>query len=53
MSNKKQFSTEEARSIGTKLEIDWSKIGLGAVSARIGNKTRTCGRNSILLHTVK
>jgi hypothetical protein len=28
MSNKRQFSTEEARSIGTQLKIDWSKIDL-------------------------
>lgn len=28
MSNKRQFSTEEARSIGTQLEIDWSQIDL-------------------------
>ena len=28
MSNKRQFSTEEARSIGTQLKIDWSQIDL-------------------------
>jgi hypothetical protein len=28
MSNKRQYSTEEARSIGTQLEIDWSQIDL-------------------------
>ena len=28
MSNKRQFSTEEARSIGTQLDIDWSQIDL-------------------------
>ena len=28
MSNKRQFSPEEARSIGTQLKIDWSKIDL-------------------------
>jgi hypothetical protein len=28
MSNKRQFSTDEARSIGTQLKIDWSKIDL-------------------------
>ena len=28
MGNKRQFSTEEARSIGTQLNIDWSQIDL-------------------------
>jgi hypothetical protein len=28
MSNKRQFSTEEARSIGTQLKIDWAQIDL-------------------------
>ena len=28
MGNKRQFSTEEARSIGTQLYIDWSQIDL-------------------------
>jgi hypothetical protein len=28
MNNKRQFSTEEARSIGTQLKMDWSKIDL-------------------------
>jgi hypothetical protein len=28
MGNKRQFSAEEARSIGTQLDIDWSKIDL-------------------------
>jgi hypothetical protein len=28
MSNKQQFSTEEARSIGTQLKIDWLQIDL-------------------------
>jgi len=28
MSNKRQFATEEARSIGTQLKIDWSQIDL-------------------------
>jgi hypothetical protein len=28
MSKKRQFSTEEARSIGTELKIDWSQIDL-------------------------
>jgi len=28
MSNKRQFSIEEARSIGTQLKIDWSQIDL-------------------------
>ena len=28
ISNKRQFSTEEARSIGTQLKIDWSQIDL-------------------------
>lgn len=28
MGNKRQFSTDEARSIGTQLKIDWSKIDL-------------------------
>jgi hypothetical protein len=28
MNNKRQFSTEEARSIGTQLKIDWSQIDL-------------------------
>lgn len=28
MIKKRQFSTEEARSIGTQLKIDWSKIDL-------------------------
>ena len=28
MGNKRQFSTEEARSIGTQLDIDWSQIAL-------------------------
>ena len=28
MGNKRQFSTEEARSIGTQLDIDWSQIDL-------------------------
>ena len=28
MSNKQQFSIEEARSIGTQLKIDWSQIDL-------------------------
>ncbi len=28
MDKKRQFSTEEARSIGTQLKIDWSKIDL-------------------------
>ena len=28
MGNKRQFSTEEARSIGTRLNIDWSQIDL-------------------------
>jgi hypothetical protein len=27
-SNKRKFSTEEARSIGTQLRIDWSRIGI-------------------------
>ena len=28
MKNKRQYSTEEARSIGTRLKIDWSQIDL-------------------------
>ena len=28
MSNRRKFSTEEARFIGTQLKIDWSKIDL-------------------------
>ena len=28
MGNKRQFSTEEARSTGTQLDIDWSQIDL-------------------------
>ena len=28
MSNKRKFSTEEARSIGTQLKVDWSQIDL-------------------------
>lgn len=28
MNKKRQFSTEEARSIGTQLKIDWSKVHL-------------------------
>lgn len=28
MSNKRKFSTEEARSIGTQLKIDWSQVDL-------------------------
>lgn len=28
MHNKRQYSTEEARSIGTRLKIDWSQIDL-------------------------
>jgi hypothetical protein len=28
MNKKRQFSTEEARSIGTQLQIDWSQIDL-------------------------
>ena len=28
MGNTRQFSTEEARSIGTQLDIDWSQIDL-------------------------
>jgi Protein of unknown function (DUF5661) len=28
MSNKQQFSKEEARSIGTQLKVDWSQIDL-------------------------
>jgi len=28
MSNKRQFSTEEARSVGTQLRIDWAQIDL-------------------------
>jgi len=28
MSNKRQFSKEEARSIGTQLKVDWSQIDL-------------------------
>jgi hypothetical protein len=28
MSSKRQFSTEEARSIGTQLKMDWSQIDL-------------------------
>lgn len=28
MGNKRKFSTEEARSIGTQLKIDWSQIDL-------------------------
>ena len=28
MNNKRQFSTEEARSIGNQLQIDWSQIDL-------------------------
>lgn len=28
MQNKRQYSTEEARSIGTRLKIDWSQIDL-------------------------
>ena len=28
MGNKRQFSMEEARSIGTQLDIDWSQIDL-------------------------
>ena len=28
MASKRQFSTEEARSIGTQLEVDWSQIDL-------------------------
>jgi hypothetical protein len=28
MSNKRQFSTEEARSVGAQLNIDWSQIDL-------------------------
>ena len=28
MSNKRGFSTEEARSIGTQLKVDWSQIDL-------------------------
>jgi hypothetical protein len=28
MDNKRQFSTEEVRSIGTQLKIDWSQIDL-------------------------
>ena len=28
MSKKRQFTTEEARSIGTQLKIDWSQIDL-------------------------
>jgi hypothetical protein len=28
MNKKRQFSTEEARSIGTQLKIDWSQIDL-------------------------
>ncbi len=28
MNKKRQFSTEEARSIGAQLKIDWSKIDL-------------------------
>jgi len=28
MTGKRHFSTEEARSIGTKLDIDWSQIDL-------------------------
>lgn len=28
MGNKRQFSTEEARSIGTQLKIEWSQIDL-------------------------
>ncbi|HSL45874.1 MAG TPA: DUF5661 family protein [Anaerolineales bacterium] len=28
MGNKRQFSTEEARSIGTQLDLDWSQIDL-------------------------
>jgi hypothetical protein len=28
MGNKRQFSAEEARSIGTQLDIDWSQIDL-------------------------
>jgi hypothetical protein len=28
MNNKRQFSTEEARSIGMRLKIDWSQIDL-------------------------
>ena len=28
MNKKRQFSTEEARSIGTQLKIDWAEIDL-------------------------
>ena len=28
MNNKRQFSTEEARSIGSQLNIDWSEVDL-------------------------
>lgn len=28
MNNKRQFSTEEARSIGSQLNIDWSQVDL-------------------------
>ena len=28
MNNKRQFTTDEARSIGTQLKIDWSQIDL-------------------------
>jgi len=28
MSDKRKFSTEEARSIGTQLEIDWTQVDL-------------------------
>ena len=28
MNKKRQFSTEEARSIGTQLKMDWSKVRL-------------------------
>jgi len=28
MSNKRQFSAEEARSVGTRLRIDWAQIDL-------------------------
>ena len=33
MSNKRQFSTKEARTIGTQLKVDWSKIDLNSFDA--------------------
>ena len=41
MNKKRQFSTDEARSIGTQLKIDWAQVDLEQFRRGLRGRTRT------------